>query len=157
MVVLIPCLAVLLLGPGVTGELAAHPLHTALTEISYDEATSEATIRVRIFADDLESSLPVAAGIPRDTLLSRYGRGTFALVNRAGRPSLLKWEGLERVGDLVVLRLGTRVNGGLTHARVLSAVLWERFPDQVNIVRISVGGRVNTLLFTRGDGSKPVS
>ena len=155
---LISCLVLLLLGSGpISRDPTAHPLHTALTEISYDEATSEATIRVRIFADDLESSLPLMAGTSVDTLMSRYGRGTFALVNGSGHSSLLQWEGLERVGDLVVLRLRTRVEGGLAHARVLSAVLWERFPDQVNIVRISIEGRVNTLLFTRGDGSKPVS
>jgi hypothetical protein len=150
--------ALLLLGPlTMGGEPIAHPLHTALTEISYEPATSEATIRIRIFVDDLDGSLPPANGVPADSAMSRYARGTFALVNGAGHSSLLKWEGCERGADLVVLRLRTYLDGGLAHARVLSAVLWERFPDQVNIVRVATDGQVTTLLFIRGDRAKPVT
>ena len=150
--------ALLLLGPLAIGrEPVAHPLHTALTEISYWPATSEATIRIRIFADDLDPSLPPTNEVSADTTMSRYARATLALINGSGTPSLLKWEGVDRVGDLVVLRLRTKLDGGLAHARVLSAVLWERFPDQVNIVRVSTDGRLTTLLFTRGDRAKPVT
>ena len=151
-------LVLLLLGPLTTDrEPIAHPLHTALTEISYQAATSEATIRIRVFADDLGASLPPTNEVTADTVMSRYARATLALINGSGRPSLLRWEGVDTVGDLVVLRLRTKLDGGLAHARVLSAVLWERFPDQVNIVRVSTDGRVSTLLFTRGDRAKAVT
>jgi hypothetical protein len=151
-------LALVLLGPLTRGgELIAHPLHSALTEITYQAVTSEATIRIRVFADDLHASLPLTNGVSADTAMSRYARGTLALVDGSGKPSLLQWEGVDTVGDLVVLRLRTYLQGGLAHARVLSAVLWERFPDQVNIVRVSSDGRVTTLLFTRGDRAKPVT
>jgi hypothetical protein len=39
---------------------------------------------------------------------------------------------------------------------VASALLCERFEDQVNIVRASYADRSVTLLFTRGDASKPI-
>src|SRR4051812_29860090 len=121
------CLALMLLRPlSHHVDLASHPLHTALTEISYEGATHEAIIRIRIFADDLDSMLVPTAGLPADTVLSRYARATFALVNGSGHPSVLRWEGLARVGDVVVLRLRTSIDGGMVHIRVLSAVLWER-------------------------------
>jgi hypothetical protein len=151
------CLALMLLGgrPASPGS-ALHPLHTALTEVSYDPARSEVAIRIRLFADDLAASVPPAADAAADTAMSRYARGTFALVSRSGQPVALRWEGVERTGDTVVLRLGATLPGGLTQAKVLSAVLWERFPDQINIVRVSNAGRVTTLLFTRGDPAKAV-
>jgi hypothetical protein len=150
--------ALLLLGPLTMGhEPIAHPLHSALTEISYQAETSEATIRIRIFADDFGASLPPTNEVSADTAMSQYARATLALINSTGRPSLLEWEGVDTVGDLLVLRLRAKLDGGLAHARVLSAVLWERFPDQVNIVRVSSDGRVTTLLFTRGDRAKPVT
>ena len=150
-------LGFMLLGgrPSPTGS-ARHPLHTALTEVSYDPAWSQVAIRIRLFADDLAASVSPAADAAADSAMSRYARGTFALVSPSGRPVALRWEGVERTGDTVVLRLGATLPGGLAQAKVLSAVLWERFSDQINIVRVSNAGRVTTLLFTRGDAAKAV-
>jgi len=151
------CLGFALLGATPTSfGPVAHPLHTALTEISYDPARSEVAIRIRLFADDLAASVPPAADAAADTAMSRYARATFALVSRSGQPVALRWEGAERTGDTLVLRLGAPLPGGLTQTRVFSAVLWERFPDQINIVQVSNAGRLTTLLFTRGDAAKTV-
>ena len=132
---------------------ADHPLHTALTEISYDSATRDADIRIRVFADDLAGWVTGLAGAA-DSAMSRYARGSFALADRSGHPVRLRWEGAERTGGTVLLRLRAAIPGGLAHAKVLSAVLCDRFEDQVNIVRASYGGRVTTLLFTRGDSPR---
>jgi hypothetical protein len=133
-----------------------HPLHSALTELNYQPDSGAVLIRVRIFADDLAAALPSPTdSSPADSLLSRYARGTLALTDQAGRPLPLSWEGSERTGDTVLLRLRAKVTGGLQRARILVALLWERFPDQVNIVRATYGSRTVTLLFTRGDGAKP--
>ncbi len=55
---------------------------------------------------------------------------------------------------MVLLRLRGEVPGGLAGARVTSLLLCERFPDQVNIVRASYGGRTTTVLFLKGEASK---
>ena len=147
--------AVLPLSPTAGPVSDMHPMHTAVVEIGYDPASSSATIRIRVFADDLGAALAdqgVAAGA--DSAMSRYVRGTFALANRAGRPLVLHWEGAERAGDVVLLQVRASVPQGLAHARVLSALLSERFEDQVNIVRASYAGRTTTLLFTRGDPAR---
>lgn len=139
-----------------TSPVATHPLHTALAELDYQPDSGDVLIRLRLFTDDLAAVLPVPTdSSPADSLLSRYARGTLALTDEAGRPLPLRWQGSERSGDTVLLQLRAKVTGGLQRARILVALLWERFPDQVNIVRATYGGRTVTLLFTRGDGAKP--
>ena len=59
-------LTLLPLAPGATPPTAAHPMHTAVAEISYDAANATASIQIRVFADDLyaavtESPAPTGA------------------------------------------------------------------------------------------------
>lgn len=76
--------------------------------------------------------------------------------HRAGRPLAPAWCGARRAAEalLVCLRVPASGKGGL---RVRNALLVERFSDQVNIVRSTVAGAVRTVLFTAGDGVKPVA
>ena len=76
------------------------------------------------------------------------------MADRTGRPLRLQWQRAERSGDTILLQLRANLPGGLEHARVLAALLWERFPDQVNILRATYGDRTVTLLFTAGDTAK---
>jgi hypothetical protein len=134
--------------------IGVHPMHTAVAEINYDAASGTAAIQIRVFADDFTAALTSDRGTPSDSALSRYARGSFAVADRSGRPLPIRWLGAERTGDVVVLHLEVAVPGGLAKARVLSALLSERFEDQVNIVRASYDGRATTLLFTRGEPAK---
>jgi hypothetical protein len=133
----------------------AHPMHTAVGELTQVDPQGRVTVQIRVFTDDLEAAVPAApepAGA--DSSLARYLRGSFALSDRSGRPVRLAWAGAERSGDVILLRLRGEVAGGLVGARVTSLVLCDRFPDQVNIVRARYAGRTTTLLFTRGETAK---
>jgi hypothetical protein len=132
----------------------AHPMHTAVAEITYDRETRTAAIHIRVFADDFTAALIPDPTAPADSAMSRYVRGAFALADRSGRPLPIHWVGAAREGDVVVLHLRVTVPVGLAKGKVLSAILSERFEDQVNIVRASYDGHVTTLLFTRGDPAK---
>jgi hypothetical protein len=134
--------------------IRAHPMHTAVAEINYDPASGTAAIQIRVFADDFTAALIYDGGTPSDSAMSRYARGSFAMADRSGRPLPIRWLGAERTGDVIVLHLEVAVPGGLVKARVLSALLSERFEDQVNIVRAFYDGRATTLLFTRGEPAK---
>jgi uncharacterized protein DUF6702 len=134
--------------------IVAHPMHTAVAEVNYDTGSRTAAIRIRVFADDFAIAMSQEGATPSDSVMSRYVRGTFALSDRSGRPLPLRWIGAEREGDVVVLHLRVRAPGGLARGKVLSALLSERFEDQVNIVRVSCDGRASTLLFTRGEPAK---
>ena len=133
----------------------AHPLHSTLVEIEYQPESESAVIQVKAFSDDLAAAVaPALDPSASDSALSGYVRGTLALTDSAGRPIPIRWQGAQQTGDMMLLQLRAKLEGGLDHARILSALLWERFPDQVNIVRASYGGRTVTLLFTRGDPAK---
>lgn len=135
---------------------SAHPMHTAVAELEQVDARGATVVQLRLFADDLIGAVPASAG-PRsqaDSAIARYLRGSFAIADRSGRPVRLIWDGAERSGDVVLLRLRGRVPGGLAGARVTSLMLCERFADQVNVVRATYEGRAETMLFTRGEQSK---
>src|SRR6476469_11264149 len=133
----------------------AHPMHTAVAELAQQDARGTTTVQIKVFADDFQAAVALPAGAgAADSVMARYLRGTFALVDRRGRPVRLAWAGAERTGDVILLRLRGEVAGGLAGARVTSLVLCERFEDEVNVVRASYAGRTETLLFTRGESSK---
>src|SRR4029450_5403915 len=87
---------------------------------------------------------------------ARYVRGHFSLRDRSDRPVLLRWDGLDRHDDAVVIRLEGALSSSLVGARVANLLLTERFRDQVNVVRASWPGGSATLLFTQGDNGKGV-
>jgi hypothetical protein len=153
--------AVLLAGQGPARVPAAHPLHTSLAEIEYQADRGVLEVSVRLFADDLCAAIGGScegpAGTPPDSTLSSYARGSFALQDGRGVPLRLRWLGAERTGGMVILQLESDVpRGDYRGVRVLHAMLWERFSDEVNLVQVRHERRVDTLLFTRGDPPKAV-
>ncbi len=124
-------------------------MHTSVTELTHDPATRTVAVSVRVFADDW-----AAAGGRADSLALPRLQRTLRLTDAGGHPLALRWEGVVRSADALVLRLRAEAPGGLGGIRVSQALLTDRFPDQVNIVRATYAGRTVSLLFTRGDQSK---
>lgn len=133
---------------------ARHPMHTAVAEITRAADSAVAEISIRIFLDDFGTVVATAGGEVADTAMSRYVRGHFAVADRTGRPIALRWTGARRDGEVVLLALAFPAPSGLAGVRVLSTILSERFPDQINIVRATDAGRSATLLFMPGDPVK---
>ncbi len=128
--------------------VAMHPMHTSSAELSYDLTARRAELVVRVFADEFQTlggddaarAARVAGGIvitARDGRVLRFGLG-----------------GIGRRADIVELRLSAPLDAGLAGARMLDTVLFDRYADQVNIVRVRSGDRTGTLLFTRGSGAR---
>jgi hypothetical protein len=135
--------------------LHAHPLHTSVTEVVADPGGA-VRVAIRVYADDLSGAAAGSSVLPPDSAVARYVRGRFALRDRVDRPVILRWSGLTRYEDALVIRLVGRLPGGLPGARLANLLLTERFRDQVNVVRASWPGGSATLLFTPGDGGKAV-
>ena len=133
--------------------LAAHPLHTTLTQLAYRDADRTVEVTVRVFADDFRAAL---ARDVTDSAAAAYLRSTLTLTDRAGRPLAVVWCGMKRTGDLLWLCLRAPAPRGLSGLRVRVAVLFDRYDDQINIVQAIFEGRRVVLLFTRGDASKPL-
>jgi hypothetical protein len=131
---------------------ARHPMHTSLAEVR--ERAGRVEVSIRVFPDDLESAMPGAAGANADSVLAAYVRRAFVVTGRDGQAVPLRWDGTERVGDVLQLRLEGRAAAGLAGAAVSHGLLLERFPDQVNVVRATYDGNTRTLIFLPGDAAK---
>lgn len=152
-------LLTLLLPAGATAETGVrarvHPMHTAVVELTYQPTSGLVAIEIRAFRDDLGAALTSSSNrAAADSAMAAYVRGAFHLTDHAGRALPLRWQAAEQSGDVIVLRLTAPAPEGLHGSQVLSALLCERFEDQVNIVRASYDGRTATLVFTRGDRAK---
>jgi hypothetical protein len=129
-----------------------HPMHTSAAELR--EAGGVVEVSIRAFPDDLDTAVPGARGTGTDSALAEYVLRMFSIADQNGRLVPLRWLGAERDGDVLLLRLEGRPDGGLAGAAVAHRLLMERFDDQVNLVRAVYGGRMTTLLFLPGDSAK---
>jgi hypothetical protein len=139
----------------------AHPLHTTMTELSYDAAARTLNVSLRVFADDFSAA--VLAGrarggvaMPPDSAMLRYVAARFSVVARGTGRVAWRWCGVRREGAALFLCLRGTVQAPPTGASMSNTLLAEVFHDQVNIVQASYEGRRRTLLFTPRDGAKPL-
>jgi hypothetical protein len=140
---------------------SAHPIHSSLAELRWEPASGTVAVSVRVFSDDLCAALAtrgLAAGAPPaavDSAASAYAREA-VLVAAPGSPGPLPlhWVGMRRSAEATWLELRAETSAGLAGARVRNAVLFERYGDQINLVRASYAGHTVSLLFTPGDGAK---
>lgn len=143
---MLPVLLLLLLGISPPH----HPLHSSSASLR-DVGNGRITLSVRIFTDDL-----VAAAPGGDRAIATYVREHVRLITRNGQPVVLEIAMITVDGDLTQVTARGTVSGGLAGLRVQHAVLWERYHDQVNLLRASIGGRSITLVFANGDPPREV-
>lgn len=142
------------------GPVVAHPIHSTLTEIVYEDAGHAVRVSIRVFADDFGAAVarhagPGAAGGPAgDDAVQRYVAARLTVADRSGRPIPLRWCGQRRQGNLMWLCLSGTSPAGLAGGRVRNRLLVDAFDDQVNIVQTRAAGRRQTILFSGGDAWK---
>jgi hypothetical protein len=104
-----------------------------------------------VFTQDLQTALAARAATACD-----YVRATLVLRDSGGRAIAAAQCTTQRQGDVTWIRFAasTPTARGL---RLSNTLLVELFADQINIVQASIPGRARTLLFTRGDGPKPLT
>jgi hypothetical protein len=135
---------------------ATHPLHSTLTTISWDSGTHTIQLAVRAFTQDLSDVLARGTVAASDSAVCRYARAALILRDRAGRPLTAAACTIERTDDVTWIRLEAAAPDPIG-SRLLNAFLFEVFDDQVNVVRTRLSGRIQTMVFTRGDGPKPIT
>jgi hypothetical protein len=133
----------------------AHPLHTSVTELTYDAASRAVTVSVRLFADDFGMALrargatPSLQGSSLDAIARDYFAAAVALVRADGAPIALAWCGIREESGLIWLCARAAGVASFSGLRLRNALMFDRFPDQISIVR-AVGSRgVQTLLLTK--------
>jgi hypothetical protein len=139
----------------------AHPLHTTLVQLSYDERTHMLLGSIRVFAGDFAAAVAKRKGAATpdddrvsDTEALGYVSKTLRITDPAGRAVPLAWCGSRRAGDVLWLCVRA-TNVAPPNALLLSdQMLCELFDDQINIVQSAAGARHASMLFTKGDGAK---
>ena len=85
--------------------------------------------------------------MPPDSAMIRYVLERFEITaNGVGRVAL-QWCGSRRDHDVLFLCFHARA-ATLSQARLRNTLLNDSFADEVNIVRVNINGRRETLLFT---------
>jgi hypothetical protein len=142
--------------------LSVHPLHTSLAEIVYNPAAKEIRISIRVFVDDLTTATNAYTlahpmpGTAKSVLTPTfaYAVASFVVTDNRGRRLSFDTCGEKRVGDLMWICLRAPAPAGPVGFRVAHKILFDLYPDQINIVQAAYNGKRISLLFTRGDGLK---
>lgn len=139
------------------GSLDAHPLHTSIAQIAYDPARKEIQISLRVFVDDLTNASDAYARsrpASKESRMDAYARSAFVITDRSGRQLALQSCGDKLVSDLMWLCFRAPAPAGISGFKVAHRVLFDLYPDQINLVQATHDGRKQSMLFVRGDGPK---
>ena len=136
-----------------------HPLHTTLAEVTVDPSGRALRAVIRVFTEDLSRVVPGGAHSPAsaDAAGFAYVQSTFVLTDRAGRRIPLKSCATRRTADLSWICVEAALPAGVDGVRLRSSVLCDLYADQVNIVRVALRGRLDSMLFTRADGARALN
>ncbi|MBL0741597.1 DUF6702 family protein [Chryseolinea lacunae] len=144
---------------GLLFSVMLHPLHVSVTEIEMDEKEKRLEIMMRVFADDLETSLredlkqpafdiekPDATAL--DAIVGSYLKKHFTLTldNKAHAP---KYLGHELEGDAYIFYIEVTGVKKWKTIQVRNDIIMEAFDDQSNLVHVTVRGTVRSLRLTK--------
>jgi hypothetical protein len=130
---------------------SAHPLHSSLTTVVWRPETHTIDLAVRVFTQDLQDALAHRTGTACD-----YARAVLTLRDATGTALSTVSCTTAREGDVTWIRMSAPA-ASPRGVRLANAVLFDTFPDQINIVQASLDGQARTVLFTRGDGPKALT
>lgn len=132
------------------GRLYAHPLHSSYAEIARDRSGA-VVMHVRLFADDfgaLLDSLRSSSGAPsRDPVARQYVQRQLALTSGDGAVIPTTWCGMrsERNVVWVCVRTANPIVGAF---RLRNALMFDRFTDQISIIRWTGRKETRTLILS---------
>ena len=144
-----------------------HPLHVSVTEINYDEKDRALEIMVRIFVDDLETTLRKRESLPELDILNPKGK-TLDQMMRAyldqsvavsldGKRQALNYLGSERDGEAFIFYVEVPKVKKWKKVSVFNSILTEVFDDQSNLVHVTSSSVVKSLRLNKGNPSGELS
>jgi len=130
------------------GRLAAHPIHSTLTEVTYDPKAGRVEVVLRVFADDFGTAV-ARAHAGQTTPMARYIGSKLQIQDRRGQAIPLRWVDARRTEEVIWIRMQGAAPAGLRGATIRNELVFDLFDDQVNILKARYRGGQQTLLFTR--------
>ena len=132
-------------------EANAHPIHTSITEITHDAPRRKLRVVVRVYSDDFLATLQLGKGVQDwRPAAAEYLSRTLVIQDAAGVALRFSDCGSRAAGDALLICL--EAPGELRRLQVRNRIMFEKFDDQLNIVRVT-GKRAQTFLLTRRSDS----
>ena len=126
----------------------AHPLHSSYTEIARDAHTGGLSLSVKLFADDFGVALDsLSQSSTREAAAQAYFERSVTVTSN-GQVVRLAWCGMRTTDGLTFLcarSIDPLPKGKL---RIRNALMFDRFGDQISIVRWTSSSRTRTLVLT---------
>lgn len=132
------------------GRLDAHPLHSSYADISR-ERNGVVVIQVRLFADDfgalLDSLRGSSGGQSLESVARQYVQRHLTLAAPKGTAIPIAWCGMRSEQNVVWVcaRSARPVSGAF---RVRNALMFDRFSDQISIIRWAGKKETRTLVLS---------
>jgi hypothetical protein len=144
-----------------------HPLHVSVTDIVHDEKERELEIIMRIFTDDLETSIRTQQNSPdldllnpaqstTDELVKDYVLQRFS-VSLDNKKQALNFLGTEVEGDALLCYIQVRSVKKWRTIEVLNSIVTEIYEDQSNLVHVTVGEKVRSLRLMKNNPSGKIT
>ena len=130
--------------------LPAHPLHSSYADVTR-ERTGNVAISVRLFADDfgalLDSLRKSSGGLSLEAVARQYVQRHLTVSTTDGKVTPLEWCGMrpEQTVVWVCVRSALPLSGAF---RLRNAIMFDRFSDQISIVRWSGKRETRTLVLS---------
>jgi hypothetical protein len=137
-----------------------HPIHVTVTEIEYDEKAKALEIMMRVFTDDLESTIREKLNQPEldlqapgngkttDQLIEDYLKDHFK-ISLDNKPQKLKYLGHEKESDALILYIEAPQVKKWKTIYVFNDILTDFHDDQSNLVHVNVRDDIKSLRLTR--------
>jgi len=140
-----------------------HPLHVSVTEIEMDEKDKRLEIMMRVFGDDLESTLRTHLKQPDfditkpgddvlDDIVMEYLKPHFR-VALDGKHVQPKYLGHEWEGEALIFYIEVPGVKKWKTIQIQNDIITEMFDDQSNLVHVTVRGTVRSLRLTKNTPS----
>jgi hypothetical protein len=137
------------------GALWFHPLHISVTEITFDEKEKELEIIMRVFTDDLETSIRAhkkddaidilsPKGTTTDQLIKEYILPHFSVI-LDGKIQSMSYLGHELDGQAILCYIQVPNVKKWKTIEVRNDVIMETYDDQSNLINVTVRGEVRSL------------
>ena len=133
-----------------TDGVRAHPLHSSYTEVVRDAHAGGLSLSVKLFADDFGvalDSLSQSGGMSREAAAQAYFERSVTVTSN-GQVVRLAWCGMRTADGLTWLCARTLDPLPEGKLRIRNALMFDRFGDQISIVRWTSSSRTRTLVLT---------
>ncbi|MFN8358065.1 MAG: DUF6702 family protein [Spirosomataceae bacterium] len=134
-----------------------HAFHTSLTQIDHNPKEKSLEVSIRMFTDDLESTLSkenngqrfrIENNDKNDPFVERYVRKHFKLTNAKGQSKAYTYVGKENEGDATWVYIEIPLQeSDIQGFKLQQDVLVDAFDDQVNIVNVTFKGERKSYVY----------